>query len=95
MGLLLSESGVRMTTMRAEDLDILFQQLRTLNQVNRKILKEIKDYDRALECINLRLCDIEKQAISAQARQRMNYKELDERLQTTWRKLESEKNNNS
>lgn len=51
--------------MRAEDLDILFQQLRALNQVNRKILKEIKDYDRALECINLRLCDVEKQAISA------------------------------
>lgn len=79
--------------MRAEDLDILFQQLRAINQVNKKVLKEIKDYDRALECINLRLCDVEKQAISAQARQRMNYKELDERLQTTWRKLESKENN--
>lgn len=68
--------------MHAMDLDILFGQLRELNKALHKMVKTVKQYDNTLETLNLRLCQAEADLIKLQANQRMNYKELDQRVQT-------------
>ena len=66
------------------DLDILFGQLRELNKMLHKMTKTIKQYDNTLETLNLRLCQVEADLIKLQANQRMNYNELDQRVQTVF-----------